>query len=95
MQHEEWLLLLDNADDPNLNLHDYFPRCAHGNILITSRNREIVHHASDGKSCYNVSGLHPNDARNLLFNISGLWEGQTKQTEAAATAIVKVYFTIL
>ena len=95
MQHEEWLLLLDNADDTNLNLHDYFPRCAHGNILITSRNREMVHHASDGKSCYNVSGLHPNDARNLLFNISGLWEGQTKETEAAATRIVKVYFTIV
>ncbi|KAJ7454162.1 P-loop containing nucleoside triphosphate hydrolase protein [Mycena latifolia] len=33
-----WLLLFDNADDPKINLNEFFPQCNHGNILITSRN---------------------------------------------------------
>src|SRR3984957_18633645 len=37
-QRKEWLLLFNSADDTMLNLRDYFPRCSHGNILITSRN---------------------------------------------------------
>ena len=93
MQHEEWLLLLNNADDTTLNIRNYFPRCSHGNILITTRNREIGQHASDRQSCCHVSGMHPNDAKNLLFNIAKLREEHTKETNAVATDIVKVYFT--
>ncbi|KAJ7763005.1 hypothetical protein B0H16DRAFT_1528461 [Mycena metata] len=36
--HNGWLLFLDNADDPKINLNNFFPQCNHGNILITSRN---------------------------------------------------------
>ncbi|KAJ7830908.1 hypothetical protein B0H14DRAFT_2806134, partial [Mycena olivaceomarginata] len=39
---EEWMLLFDNADDPNINLFLFFPRCAHGNIIITSRNPRLA-----------------------------------------------------
>ena len=94
-QDEEWLLLLNNADDTTMNLHDYFPHCSHGNILITSRNREIARHASDAHSSCHVSEMHPNDAKKLLFDISGLREGHTKETEAAAAGIVKVHFTVV
>ena len=85
-QHEEWLLLLNNADDTTFNLRDYIPRCSHGNILITSRNRQNIQHASDVRSSFQVSGMSPNDARDLLLKISGLQE----DTEALASAIVKV-----
>ena len=89
------MLLLNNADDTTLNVRDYFPRCSHGNILITTRNREIIQHGS-GKQWYcPVSGMNPNDAKDLLFNISLLREEHTKEIEAAATAIVKVHFTVL
>jgi hypothetical protein len=27
---EEWMLLFDNADDPNINLFPFFPQCTHG-----------------------------------------------------------------
>ncbi|KAJ7714723.1 hypothetical protein B0H16DRAFT_519357 [Mycena metata] len=37
----KWLLLFDNADDPNINLNDFLPKCSHGNIIITSRNPEL------------------------------------------------------
>ncbi|KAF9022130.1 hypothetical protein BDZ89DRAFT_1163411 [Hymenopellis radicata] len=34
---ERWLIILDNADDPNLKLPQYVPQCIFGYILITSR----------------------------------------------------------
>ncbi|KAG8683143.1 hypothetical protein FRC11_013918 [Ceratobasidium sp. 423] len=43
----KWLLILNNADDASLNLHQYFPPCSHGNILITTRNRQLVSYAQD------------------------------------------------
>jgi tetratricopeptide (TPR) repeat protein len=36
---KEWLYILDNADDPDLDLTPYLPSCSHGTIIITSRNR--------------------------------------------------------
>ncbi|KAJ7795198.1 hypothetical protein B0H14DRAFT_2920693 [Mycena olivaceomarginata] len=39
---EEWMLLFDNADDPNINLFPFFPQCTHGNIIITSRNPRLA-----------------------------------------------------
>ncbi|KAJ7721996.1 hypothetical protein B0H16DRAFT_1666273 [Mycena metata] len=44
-QHETWLLFIDNADDPNINLHNFMPRCNHGNIVITSRNPGLCFYA--------------------------------------------------
>ena len=76
IRNEEWLFVLNNADDPTFNLRNYFPRCSHGNILITSRNREVVRHTSDVRLSCNISGMHPNDAINLLLNISGLTGGR-------------------
>ncbi|KAJ7819756.1 FabD/lysophospholipase-like protein, partial [Mycena olivaceomarginata] len=43
-QIEEWMLLFDNADDTNINLYPFFPRCTHGNIIITSRNPQLATH---------------------------------------------------
>ncbi|KAJ7248842.1 P-loop containing nucleoside triphosphate hydrolase protein [Mycena haematopus] len=40
-QQQQWLLLFDKADDPNLPLNDFLPKCNHGNIIITSRNPEL------------------------------------------------------
>ena len=39
--------------------------------------------------------MHPNDAKNLLINISGLREGPTRESEAFAAAIVKVHLTVM
>ncbi|KIM27410.1 hypothetical protein M408DRAFT_71473, partial [Serendipita vermifera MAFF 305830] len=38
---KRWILILDNADDPKIDLVPFFPKCYHGIILITSRNRNI------------------------------------------------------
>ena len=36
-----WILVLDGANDPNLQLVPFFPKCENGTILITSRNRDV------------------------------------------------------
>ena len=79
--------MLDNADDPTLSLRPYLPPCSHGNILITSRNRDTCFYAP--QSCQ-VSDMRPGDARDLLFKTARLQE-HTNDTEALATKIVKVY----
>jgi len=86
----EWLLVLDNADDPTLNLRPYLPRCSHGNILITSRSRDTCVYAP--QSCQ-VSDMRPEDARDLLFKTARL--EHTNNIEALATTIVKVYLFLL
>jgi tetratricopeptide (TPR) repeat protein len=42
----EWLYIIDNADDPDLDLTPYLPNCSHGTVIITSRNRKTRHLAS-------------------------------------------------
>lgn len=41
-QHDgKWLLVLDNADDPKIDLASYLPSCYHGTILVSTRNPEL------------------------------------------------------
>ncbi|KAF7371417.1 FabD/lysophospholipase-like protein [Mycena sanguinolenta] len=65
-QHKNWLLFFDNADDPNINLNQFFPRCNHGNIIITSRNPSLRMY---GRSSH-VSDMEESDAVALLLNSS-------------------------
>ncbi len=36
---ERWLLLLDNADDIDIDLRRHIPKGSNGNVLITTRDR--------------------------------------------------------
>ncbi|KAJ3735999.1 P-loop containing nucleoside triphosphate hydrolase protein [Lentinula guzmanii] len=38
---EDWLIVIDNADDPKITLSRYLPSCDHGNVIITSRNPDL------------------------------------------------------
>ncbi|KAJ7903065.1 hypothetical protein B0H13DRAFT_1621271 [Mycena leptocephala] len=62
-----WLLLLDNADDPKIDLHKFLPRCDHGNIIITSRNPGLCVYAG---SQFRVSDMEETDAAELLLKSS-------------------------
>ena len=61
-----WLLVFDNADDVDLKLKRFFPSCPFGNILITTRNRELRHY-TDKDADVNVKGMDLNDAKKLLL----------------------------
>ncbi|KAJ7637414.1 hypothetical protein B0H17DRAFT_1279478, partial [Mycena rosella] len=67
-QSADWLLLFDNADDPKINLHRFFPPCNHGNILITSRNPGLRVHAGSHSL---VSDMEELDAVELLLTSAG------------------------
>ncbi|KAJ6459344.1 hypothetical protein C8R45DRAFT_1182928, partial [Mycena sanguinolenta] len=63
VKHENWLLFFDNADDPEINLNQFIPRCNHGNIIITSRNPNLRVY---GAHCQ-VSDMEEQDAVALLL----------------------------
>ncbi|KAJ7678378.1 P-loop containing nucleoside triphosphate hydrolase protein [Mycena rosella] len=81
---EEWLLIFDNADDPKINLHTYFPRCRHGNIVITSRNPELAVHAGANAA---VSDMGETDSVELLLKSAA--QDSNPQNREVAREIVK------
>ncbi|KAF8594629.1 TPR-like protein, partial [Ceratobasidium sp. AG-I] len=89
VSHEErWLLVLNNADDPDLNLHEFLPSCDHGDILITTRNQQVVSHATGPESYCRVGGMRPDDALGLLLKSSGA--DRTEETELGNFALAIV-----
>ncbi|KAJ6459355.1 hypothetical protein C8R45DRAFT_942378 [Mycena sanguinolenta] len=62
-KHESWLLFFDNADDPEINLNQFFPRCNHGNIIITSRNPNLRVYGGNSQ----VTDMEESDAVALLL----------------------------
>ena len=87
-RHGHWLLFFDNADDVHLNLKKFFPLCAYGNILVTTRNRELRHYATKG-SDQNVTGMDHEDATKLLLHLSQAEE--TDENKVLAAQIVEVF----
>ena len=47
---EPWLLIIDNADDPSMDVSEFFPAGNRGSILVTTRNPDCRIHATVG-SC--------------------------------------------
>ncbi|KAH8825458.1 hypothetical protein DL96DRAFT_1816978 [Flagelloscypha sp. PMI_526] len=82
--NEEWLLFLDNADDPKLNLHP-FVAWPHGNVLITSRNSEVRTHAP--RCSLHVDNLEENEAISLL--LLGVEVDEGEATKKIAKEIVQ------
>ncbi|KAH8836100.1 hypothetical protein DL96DRAFT_1703034 [Flagelloscypha sp. PMI_526] len=79
-----WLLFIDNADDPMLDLRPYI-KWPQGNILITTRNREVRLHAS--KCGIRVDKLDLGDAKELL--LGSVVVNGNPETDRIATDIVQ------
>jgi hypothetical protein len=47
---DHWLLIIDNADDPSMDVSEFFPTRNRGSILLTTRNPDCKIHATVG-SC--------------------------------------------
>ncbi|KAJ7064264.1 hypothetical protein C8F01DRAFT_1055058, partial [Mycena amicta] len=84
----EWLLLFDNADKPDMDLGTYLPQCAHGNILITSRNPGLWVHTGSRQKAIHISDLSLNDAVLLLLSRAGV-ELLSSENETHAVQIVQ------
>jgi hypothetical protein len=86
-QIEEWMLLFDNADDTSINLFPFFPRCTHGNIIITSRNPQLVAYGAMSHS--KVGDMDEANAIDLLLLRAA--KEKTPETAEKASEIVKVF----
>jgi len=82
-----WLIYFDNADDVNLKLKKFFPSSESGNILVTTRNRELRHYTGRDADA-NVTGMDHEDATTLLLHQARA-EG-SDENKALAEEIVQV-----
>ena len=66
----KWLLILDNADDPDI-LNDYGPAMGTGSVLITSRNPIVKDGVYMGSARIDLPSMPAKDAGAFLHKISG------------------------
>ncbi|PVF94730.1 hypothetical protein CPB86DRAFT_740055 [Serendipita vermifera] len=73
----DWLIIMDNADDPSLDLAKFLPRCPHGDVIITTRNhfRKLL----APKSTYLVDSLPLSDSITLLLETSGYEDNEVNR----------------
>ncbi|MCJ1244074.1 hypothetical protein MMC30_001271 [Trapelia coarctata] len=75
---EPWLLIINNADDPTLDLQSLFPEGDRGHILVTTRNPNFQIHATVGSAEF--KGLEEREAL-LLLRAAGVqspWDFSTE-----------------
>ncbi|KAF8538287.1 acyl transferase/acyl hydrolase/lysophospholipase [Trichophaea hybrida] len=68
ISQNQWLLIFDNADDPEIDISKHFP--LGGNILITSRNPNCSEYASGNDMHFEVDRMEPEDAITLLLKVA-------------------------
>jgi len=88
-----WLLIFDNADNVDLKLKNYFPSCPSGNILITTRNRELRHYTAEDADA-DVKDMDPEDARTLLL-VQARAKGGDENIALAETIVKVVIFAVI
>ncbi|KAF7345888.1 FabD/lysophospholipase-like protein [Mycena venus] len=86
---EEWMLLFDNADDPTIDLFPFFPKCTHGNIIITSRNPQLAEHGPRSHS--RVGDMDETDAIDLLL-LKAVKEKSTENTQWALEIVKELSY---
>jgi len=83
--------LFDNADNVDLKLKKYFPSCSFGNILITTRNRELRHYTAKDADA-NIQGMDLEEAKTLLL-VQARAESNIENNELAETIVQVISFS--
>ncbi|KAG8830719.1 hypothetical protein FRC17_004373, partial [Serendipita sp. 399] len=75
-----WLLIIDNVDDPSLKLSAFLPRAPHGHIIITTRDatRKVL----APRSTHVVDILPMEDSITLLLKSSGCEDNDVNRSFA-------------
>ncbi|KAI9687022.1 MAG: hypothetical protein M1822_002432 [Bathelium mastoideum] len=60
-----WLLIIDNADDPDMDISRFLPAGSIGHILITTRNPAAISYSTTGS--FRFHGMDPEEAATLLL----------------------------
>ena len=64
---QPWLLVIDNADDPNMEVEKYFPGGERGHILVTTRRPALKYLGNVGEGFCELEKLDEMEARDLLL----------------------------
>ena len=65
-----WLLVIDNADDPEVPIDRYLPGGERGHVLITTRDPGLKYHGSVGAGFCHLGKLEDKDADTLLLRVA-------------------------
>ncbi|KAF6223218.1 hypothetical protein HO133_000060 [Letharia lupina] len=82
-----WILIIDNADNPDIDYAIFFPSGEKGNILLTTRNQQCCAHATVGRE--DLDHLDLQDATSLLFKAAGIAESSRGDNHKAAEKVVQ------
>ncbi|QRV95743.1 kinesin light chain [Ceratobasidium sp. AG-Ba] len=85
-RHERWLMIIDNADDPSVDIKRYSPTGRSGSILITTRMSQYVRLASGPDSIYEVTGMRPDEAMKLLLRTAMMSEDDISEADHEAAS---------
>ncbi|KAL2699846.1 hypothetical protein AAEP93_009821 [Penicillium crustosum] len=88
---QPWLLLIDNADDPEIDVMRYFPGGERGVILITTRNPANKGYGTDGSRFFHFDKLETEEASDLLLEAAAFprpWAVPTRSYAARAARIL-------
>ncbi|KAK7007355.1 FabD/lysophospholipase-like protein [Favolaschia claudopus] len=82
--HNDWLIVFDNANNAEMDIEKFFPPCRFGSILITTCHPQLCIRGVDAQ----VPNMEPDDASNLLLKLAGRKAVEDNKKELAI-AIVK------
>ncbi|KKZ61534.1 hypothetical protein EMCG_03895 [[Emmonsia] crescens] len=84
---EPWLLIIDNADSPDIDLPKLFPPGNRGHILVTTRNRDFQDFGNAGS--IELGGLEEEEALYLLLRSARISTPWDISIETAGNEITK------
>lgn len=84
-----WLLIIDNADDPSVDIEAFFPESERGFILVTTRVPENIKHGTVGPKSYQFEMLESGAATDLLLKaarVKNPWDDTTVELATRITS---------
>ncbi|KAG8706311.1 hypothetical protein FRC09_002476 [Ceratobasidium sp. 395] len=90
LSSQSWLLVIDNADDPDLGLQGFIPGGSYGSVLVTTRLRSSALLGQGPGSDCSIGGMEPDEAVELLLAKARMQDQVLPDDEMdAATNLVK------
>ncbi|QRV95842.1 kinesin light chain [Ceratobasidium sp. AG-Ba] len=88
-RHERWLMVIDNADDPSVDINQYLPEGITGSILITTRVEQYALLARGQNSDCRVAKMRPEEGLSLLLKLARLENEISEEERAAAVQLLE------
>ncbi|QRV95646.1 kinesin light chain [Ceratobasidium sp. AG-Ba] len=85
-RREKWLMIIDNADDPDVDIRQYMPGSDHGSIVVTTRIKQYVGLSQGHDSAHRVSEMEPEEAMEALLKAAKTTDTDMSVSEREAAS---------